>query len=274
MARKRLIYTLLYADGGFMLSRNFRLQRAGDVHWLLKNYHFEKVASCIDELLIIDVSRKSYNRDAFLSAVRSVVEGCFIPVALGGGIQDFETAAAFIESGADKIVVNSIFDINPSVVQQIASVYGSQCVIGGIDLRRSSTGSLEVLSQQGGISLGITPAERIDLMLKNGAGEILVQSVDRDGTGFGLDLSLVLAVGAPLSAPLIICGGCGKGAHMIEAFDRVEIDAVATANLFNFIGDGLLKARDELIGSGLDLAVWRSDDVLALRNSMVAACAF
>jgi len=271
MARKRVIYTLFYADGGFMLSRNFRLQRAGDVRWLLKNYHFETVASCIDELLIVDVSRKGYDREAFLAAVGSVVEGCFIPVALGGGIKDFETAALFVESGADKIVVNSLFDSDPAVVRRIADVYGSQCVIGGIDLRRTAAGTVEVLGQQGSVVLDSTPAERVQLMLDSGAGELLVQSVDRDGTGFGLDLDLTTVVGAPLAAPLILCGGCGKGSHMLEALVRPEVDAVATANLFNFIGDGLLKARSELTAGGLDLACWNSADVKALRNSMVAA---
>lgn len=273
MARKRVIYTLLYADGGFMLSRNFRLQRAGDVRWLLKNYHFETVSSCIDELLIVDVSRKGYDREAFLASVRRVVEGSFIPVALGGGIRDVETAAAFVASGADKVVVNSLFDTDPDVVRRIADVYGSQCIIGGIDLRRAPAGTLEVLGQQGRVSLALTPAERVRLMLNSGAGELLVQSVDRDGTGFGFDLDLPAAVGAPLAAPLILCGGCGKGSHMLEALARPEVDAIATANLFNFIGDGLLKARAELLASGLDLARWSSGDVQALHNSLVDRCA-
>lgn len=256
-----------------MLSRNFRLQRAGDVRWLLKNYHFETVASCIDELLILDVSRKGYDRAAFLDAVSTVVEGCFIPVALGGGIRDFETAAAFVESGADKIVVNTIFDIEPAVVRQIADVYGSQCVIGGIDLRRTTAGNIEVLGQQGGVVLDQTPVERVKRMLDSGAGEILVQSVDRDGTGFGLDLDLAALIGTPLAAPLILCGGCGKGSHILEALGRSDIDAVATANLFNFIGDGLLKARSELLANGLDLPIWNAGDVQVLRNSLVSKCA-
>lgn len=255
-----------------MLSRNFRLQRAGDVRWLLKNYHFETVATCIDELLILDVSRKGYDRAAFLSAVRNVVEGCFIPVALGGGVRDFKTAAAFIESGADKIVVNSIFDIEPSIVRRIADVYGSQCVIGGIDLRRTTKGDIKVLGQQGSIELNQTPAERVSQMLFHGAGEILVQSVDRDGTGFGFDLELAALIGTPLAAPLILCGGCGKSAHMLEALSRSDVDAIATANLFNFIGDGLLKARSELLANGLDLASWDAGDVHGLRNSLESKC--
>jgi cyclase len=155
-------------------------------------------------------------------------------------------------------------------VRQIADVYGSQCVIGGIDLRRTTTGKIEVLGQQGSVVLDQTPAERVMQMLDSGAGEILVQSVDRDGTGFGLDLDLAASIGSPLAAPLILCGGCGKGAHMLEALSRSDVDAVATANLFNFIGDGLIKARSELLANGLDLPTWDPGDVLALRNSLVS----
>lgn len=269
MAKKRVIYTLLYADGAFMLSRNFRLQRAGDVHWLLKNYHFETVASCIDELMILDVSRNGYDRIAFLKAVHIVLEGCFIPVALGGGISDFRTAATFVESGADKIVLNSLFDSDPTIVSDIAKVYGSQSIIGGIDLHRTAEGSIQALSLQGSVSLDLNPSSRIRLMCDSGAGELLVQSVDRDGTGFGFDLELLSVVDAPSSVPLILCGGCGKSAHMREALNQETVDAIATANLFNFIGDGLLKARTELVSSGLNFAQWNSVDLLALRGSML-----
>lgn len=255
-----------------MLSRNFRLQRAGDVRWLLKNYHFETVTSCIDELHILDVSRKNKDRNAFLSAVRSVVEGCFIPVALGGGIRDFETAAHLIESGADKIVINSLFNSDPSVVSRIANVYGSQCVVGGIDLRCPSKQPAEILVDQGSVSVKRTPVEHVRLMLDSGAGELLIQSVDRDGTGFGLDIGLTSVIGAPVTVPLILFGGCGKGEHMLEALSRPDVDAVATANLFNFIGDGLLKARQELLRSGLDLASWKNEAIQGLHNCMVAEC--
>lgn len=268
MAKKRVIYALLYANGGFMLSRNFRLQRAGDVRWLLKNYHFATVSACIDELLIIDVSRECNDRQAFLADVRKVIDNCFIPVALGGSIRDFETAATFVASGADKLVLNSAFDTHPDVVRRIADVYGSQCVIGGIDLRRKVEGGFEVVSGQATTALAMSPAQRVRLMRELGAGEILVQSIDRDGTGFGLDMDTLAAVDAPLDAPLILCGGCGKGAHMLEALQRSEVDAVATANLFNFIGDGLLKARGELMAHQLELAQWDSAEIELLRGSV------
>lgn len=268
MAKKRVIYTLLYSDGNFMLSRNFRLQRAGDVKWLLKNYHFISVAACIDELLIIDVSRGPMDRQAFLSAVRTVTESCFIPVALGGQILDFQTAASFIASGADKIVVNSAFDTDPDLVRRLADVYGSQCVIGGMDLRKNASGGYDVLSSQASKTVGASPRERLNTMLSVGAGEILVQSVDRDGTGNGFDFDMLEALGLPLSAPLILCGGCGRSDHMLQALTRPEVDAVATANLFNFIGDGLQKARSELLDRGLNLARWQSADVEKMSASV------
>ncbi|MES2755184.1 MAG: HisA/HisF-related TIM barrel protein [Pseudomonadota bacterium] len=266
MARKRVIFSLLYSHGSFMLSRNFRLQRAGSVTWLLRNYNFGSVATCIDELLILDVGRGETDSDAFLSDVRQVIDACFIPVALGGRIDSFDAAKRLIASGADKIVVNSVFDTDPDVVARIADSFGSQAVIGGIDVRRGAEGGYQVFTEQGGTPLTVAPAVRVDAMLAAGAGEILVQSIDNDGTGQGFDHATVAALGVSLNAPVIICGGCGKSDHMRSALLRPDIDAVATANLFNFIGDGLQTARGELLRDGLDLARWDSADIEQLRD--------
>lgn len=273
MAKKRVIYTLLYAEGGFMLSRNFRLQRAGDVNWLLKNYNFRNVSAYIDELIIVDVSRQNSDRKLFLEVVRKVIDCCFVPVALGGRIEDFETAARFIASGADKVVLNTIFDTSPEAARKIADVYGSQCIVAGVDVRmnKSAEGGYEALIAHGQRAAAQAPRDRIRGLLDNGAGEILLQSIDRDGTGFGFDLDSLRLMDAALDVPLILFGGCGKGSHMLEALRRPEVDAVATANLFNFIGDGLQKARAELLAHGLDLACWNGDEVERLRSSLAPA---
>lgn len=246
-----------------MLSRNFRLQRAGNVRWLLKNYGFGDLSAYIDELMIIDVSRQTIDRQKFLDDVREIIRGCFVPVALGGAIGTLDDARLLIASGADKIVVNRIFDTNCDVVRSIADMYGEQCIIGGIDLKRSPGGTFTVYSGQGTIPLTVAPHDRVQTMLAAGAGELLVQSIDRDGTGQGFDLDILAALTGPLPVPLILCGGCGKSEHMHTALERDDIDAIATANLFNFIGDGLQSARFELLAQGVDLAVW---DVMQIRS--------
>lgn len=250
MAKKRIIFTLLYENGSFMLSRNFRLQRAGDVNWLLRNYNFAHVAQSLDELIVIDVSRAEINRKKFLQSVSVISQNCFVPITIGGSITDFQTAAEFIEYGADKIIVNSIFDTDPGVVEQISSYFGRQCVVGGIDVVGSSVGEYRTAGKHAATVLEITPRERIELMIKSGAGEILLQSVDRDGTGNGFDLHLLQLCEQFSSVPLIVSGGFGKAEHIIDALRHEAVDAIATANLFNFIGDGLQKSRETVLRIG------------------------
>ena len=250
MAKKRIIFTLLYENGSFMLSRNFRLQRAGDVNWLLRNYNFAHVAQSLDEIIIIDVSRTAIDRTKFLRSVSVVSQNCFVPITIGGSITDFRTAAEFIDGGADKIIVNSIFDTDPHVVQQISSYFGRQCVVAGIDVVGSSDSKYRTAGKHNASILEIAPRERIALMVESGAGEILLQSVDRDGTGTGFDLNLLQLVERFSSVPLIVSGGFGKAEHIIDALRHESVDAIATANLFNFIGDGLQKARETVLRIG------------------------
>lgn len=250
-----------------MLSRNFRLQKAGDVRWLLKNYGFGDMSAYIDELMIVDVTRGPPDRIKFLGDVRHIIQGCFIPVSLGGSIKSLETARLFVANGADKIVVNSIFDEDAEVVRQIADTFGAQCVIGGIDLKRMPD-KYVVHTAQGQTPLTIEPRKRVDAMLDAGAGEILLQSIDRDGTGQGFDLDMMDAIGGKVRAPVILCGGCGKSGHMLEALGRSDVDAIATANLFNFIGDGLQTARLELLAGEMDLATWDVSRIRSLQNAL------
>ncbi|WOK35103.1 HisA/HisF-related TIM barrel protein [Sphingomonas sp. C3-2] len=249
-----------------MLSRNFRLQKAGDARWLLKNYKIADMSAFIDELMIVDVTRGPRDRQRFIEDIRQIATGCFIPLTLGGGIDSVEAASFFVANGADKVIVNSLFDDAPSIVRQIADTCGEQCVVGGIDLQRSDDGTYIVYTGQGSSALPISVHDRITMMLEAGAGEILLQSITRDGTGQGFDFEMIDEIGQALPVPLILCGGCGKGAHMREALQRHDVDAIATANLFNFIGNGLQTAREELLADGLDLARWDVSMIRSLHN--------
>jgi len=140
MAKNRVIFTLLYNEGSFYLSRNFRLQKGGNVGWLLKNFRFSELSRSIDELVILDVSRGNHDRSLFLAAVSEVISHCFIPVTLGGRIEKFRDAALFINSGADKLIFNSAYATAPDVVREVISTYGQQCVIGCIDVKRTEQG--------------------------------------------------------------------------------------------------------------------------------------
>jgi imidazole glycerol-phosphate synthase subunit HisF len=250
---KRIIFTLLHADGAYMLSRNFRLQRVGDIDWVLTNYRIREVSLGIDELMILDVSRDAADRDRFRREVRILVEECFVPVTVGGRITSPGDVARLFDVGADKVLLNTAFHADPGLCSEVAGRYGAQALIAGIDVRRQS---LQAGHPRASSSVGPDELERhaqraVDL----GAGEILLQSIDRDGTGNGLDLDLADRI-ASLKVPLIMMGGVGHATHFVQGLEHVDVDAVATANLFNFVGDSLVRTRSECRERGIDLARW------------------
>lgn len=264
MAKKRVIFTLLYSDGCFFLSRNFRLQKGGNVTWLLKNFKFSELSRSIDELIILDVTRGAKDRQKFVADVSEVIKACFIPVALGGTIDRFEDAALFIQSGADKLVFNSAYATAPDVVREVIYTYGQQCVVGCIDVKANEAGGYDAFVLNGRENVGSAFPQWVHQMQEVGFGELMIQSIDLDGTGFGLDLALPDQLPAGFDKPLIMCGGSGKSDHLFAGLAHAKVDAVATANLFNFIGDGLAKARLALFEGGLDLARWEAKDAKRL----------
>jgi cyclase len=242
-----------------MLSRNFRLQRVGDARWLNRNYNFSSIATSIDELVILDVSRGGCELDKFRRHVQDVTAGCFMPLALGGGIRDLARVRALMEFGADKVVVNTALHRAPDTVREIASVYGSQSIVGAIDFKRvGSTFTVFVEQGREAVSLGL--AETIRRAIDAGVGEIYLNSMDQDGTGQGFcaeALDALVALASEVSVPLIMAGGAGNARHLLDMISHPRVDAVATANLFNFVGDGLPLARAKLIEAGVPMAHWQ-----------------
>ena len=250
---KRIIFTLLHADGAYMLSRNFRLQRVGDIDWVLTNYRIREVSLGMDELMILDVSRDAADRDRFRREVRILVEECFVPVTVGGRITSLDEADRLFDVGADKVLLNTAFHVDPGLCAKVAGRYGSQALVAGIDVRRQP---LEVGHPRVSSSIQPDGLERhTDRAVDIGAGEILLQSIDRDGTGNGLDLDLADRT-ASLQVPLMMMGGVGHATHFVQGLKHPAVDAVATANLFNFVGDALVRTRSECRESGISLADW------------------
>ncbi len=266
MAKKRLIFTLLYNDGGFMLSRNFRLQRAGDIKWLKSNYNFKNIAFTIDELIILDVSRKGRNLDRFCEHIKVIAEECFIPIAAGGGITSYEQTKAIMNSGADKLVVNTTLFRAPNFVKELISTYGSQCIIASIDVKRRND-QAEIFIDNGSTKIEIAFNEYIDRITSLGIGEIYLNSMDRDGTGHGYMFDLLGQLNNSVNVPIITAGGAGNWHHLLEGLQHDMVDAAATANLFNFIGLGFPNARKQLLESGIDLARWETSNYLDLKKN-------
>lgn len=265
MAKKRLIFSLFYDDGGFMLSRNFRLQRAGNIEWLKTNYNFRKVSCSIDELVILDVSRNEKNISKFCEHIKMISEECFIPIAAGGGITSLGKARTVISSGADKLVLNSMLFENPDFVKQLVSTYGSQCVIASLDAKKTSSG-FELYVNNGSGKVPLPFREAIRYVTSLGIGELYLNSIDKDGTGQGYMFELLAQLGCTVKVPVILAGGAGNWHHLLEGLQHGMVDAAATGNLFNFIGNGFPKARVHLLESGINLAKWVSTDFVDLKN--------
>lgn len=251
MLKKRLIFTLLHSDGQYCLSRNFRLQRVGDMAWLQTNFSLDLITKVIDELHVLDVSAGPRGGGNFLRDLETLVDSCFVPVAAGGGISGLADVERLLRAGADKVVVNTLLASDPARVQAISDSVGAQCVVASIDVHRDATGAAvrAVGEAYDGLSVRLA-AERAVAV---GAGELLIQSVDRDGTGQGLDLQVLAQIPEDSSVPLVLMGGAGNADHLRAALASERVSAVATANLLNFVGDGLASARYALRCAGVVL---------------------
>jgi cyclase len=256
MLKKRVIFTLLYNNGNFMLSRNFRLQKVGNLEWLEKNYNFSHISYSIDVLVVLDVTRGKKSPNEFCSALKKITEGCFVPIAAGGGITNLEDARNLLRSGADKVVINSALYNDDGFIGCLASEFGRQCVVASIDVKLSPSDGYQVWSQCGSNCLDGTAASWVERIMWDDVGELYLNSMDQDGTGQGYDMGLLDLLPQNTSKPVILAGGVGNASHLAAGLSDPRVDAVATAHLFNFVGDGLKQARKSLISSGIDLPFW------------------
>jgi cyclase len=249
-----------------MLSRNFRLQKVGTIDWLLNNYDFASVSHGLDELMILDVSRGKRNPEDFADKVKHIGSLCFIPMTVGGGVTSFDIAQQYMRSGADKLLVNSAFYSDPALCGSLASHFGRQCIVAGIDYRMTPQNTRAVMVANGSQEVKVDLSNWVDFLQQNGAGEILFQSMHQDGTGMGLDISVVDELRNPPEVPCILLGGVGKAEHIVAGLRHPTIDAVATANLFNFIGTAFLDVRRSIAAAEVDIAQWDDRDYALLRD--------
>lgn len=258
MLRKRIIFSLVYCNDYFMQSRNFRLQKVGNLNWLEKNYKFQSIAFSIDELIVLNASKSEKNISQFAATVSNLVNDVFIPIAAGGGIRTYEDAELLFNSGADKLVLNSALTESPSLIKKLVKQYGSQSIVASIDYKKVN-GIIEVFKRDGNFKIDMPLIEYINYLENLEVGEIYLNSIDKDGTGFGYDFETIKILENKIKLPLIIAGGAGNESHLMEGLRLNEVSAVATANLFNFIGDGLPKARRKILNMGGNIADWNAN---------------
>jgi cyclase len=198
-----------------------------------------------DEIVLLDITATSGNRNTLLDAVRATARSLFVPFTVGGGIRQLEDAAAVFDAGADKIAINSAAVRDPELIGKIAGRFGSQAVVVAIDARKSE-GSFEVFVAGGRVPAGRDAIQWAREAAACGAGEILLTSMDRDGTRSGFDCELVRAVAEAVSIPVIASGGAGSARDFIEVFREGRADAALAASIFHFGLEDIAELKREL----------------------------
>ncbi len=232
MHTKRIIPCLDVKNGRVVKGVNFiNFKDAGDPAEVGAAYD----KSGADELVFLDITASSDARDTAVEMVRKVAEKVFIPFTVGGGIRTVDHFKAILREGADKVSVNSAAIMNPNLISEAADKFGSQCVVVAIDAKRRADGTGFTIYKNGGrVDMGIDAVEWAMKAEKLGAGEILLTSMDGDGTKAGYDLELTRAVAENVSIPVIASGGAGTMEHFYEAFTEGKAEAALAASLFHF----------------------------------------
>ena len=232
MHTKRIIPCLDIKDGRVVKGINFaNLRDAGDPADVAAAY----TQAGADEVVFLDITASSDSRTTQLEWVREVASRLFIPFTVGGGIRTVEDFREILREGADKISVNSAAIMNPGLISEAAEKFGSQCVVVAIDAKRRADGSGWSIYKNGGrVDMGMDAVEWAVKAEQLGAGEILLTSMDRDGTRNGYDLDLTVAVAGAVSIPVIASGGAGKPEHFYEALTAAGAEAVLAASLFHY----------------------------------------
>lgn len=249
MLKRRIIPVELLLGGRLVKPVEFGVYRdVGDPVKSSKVYSDQDA----DELILLDIDRDHRNVAVLAEVVRRVAAECFVPLTAGGGVTSAEDAAALIAAGADKVVVNGIVYRDPGVTEAIAGRFGAQAVVAGVDARLGPGGDYILYSDCGRHAEQVNLEGHIAACVAHGAGEILVQSIDRDGTMAGYDLNLVRRAAAASSVPVIALAGAGHFLHLREVFD-VGADAAACGSLFNFGDNNPLRAKAFLKNYGIPL---------------------
>jgi cyclase len=228
---QRVIPCLDVTDGRVVKGVEFvNLRDAGDPVEMAAVYNREGA----DELVFLDITASSDSRETMIDVVRRTADQIFIPLTVGGGIRTVEDIRALLSAGADKISINTAALARPELIGEGADIFGTQCITVAIDARKTATGTWEVYTHGGRRSTGLDAVDWAAEAARLGAGEILLTSMDQDGTLAGYDLPLLEAVAAAVNIPVIASGGAGTLPHFAEALQAGRADAVLAASLFHF----------------------------------------
>ncbi len=247
MLKTRIIPTLLWKNIGLVKGIGFDSWRiVGTVLPAIKVYNTRQV----DELIIVDILATRENSELDLRALEDFSAECFVPLTVGGGIKNIDDVRKILCAGADKVCINSALFETPELVSEIAKKFGTQCVVGSIDAKKVN-GKYECFSHSGTKSTGKEVVEWAKYLESLGAGEILITSIEKDGTMEGYDLELIKKVTEAVKIPVIASGGAGNYEDMYNALDKAKASAVAAASIFHFTQQTPLEAKRYLSSKGI-----------------------
>ena len=251
MLKKRVIPVLLLREGRMVKGVQFANYRdTGNPRTAVRIYS----AQDADELVFLDIQGSLASRNALVAVVRDAAQECFVPLAAGGGIEDVEDVRELLAVGADKVVVTTAAVTRPGLVARIADRFGVQCVIAGIDYRSGSEGA-RVWIRSGTEATPLDPLEHALALAAEGAGEILLNCIDRDGSMSGYDLEMAQRVAAAVPVPVIVAGGAGNFMHLAELLRDTDASAAACASLFHFGDNNPIRARSYLRNLNIPMRV-------------------
>lgn len=247
MLKRRIIPVLLLKGGRMVKGRQFADYRdTGDPISASRIYSAQKA----DELVFIDIEASHQNRTTLTALIERVSEECFMPLTVGGGIRSVEDIRVLLRAGADKIIVNTAASEVPGLIAGAADQFGRQCIVVGIDVRREQ-GEYRVYTHCGRVPTSLQLSAHLSEMEKMGAGEFLINSIDRDGMMQGYDHDLLRLVRSGTSRPVIAMGGAGHFQHLADVLQADLAHAVACASLFHFGDNNPIRARSFLKNKGI-----------------------
>jgi len=246
---KRIIPCLDVDNGRVVKGVKFvDIRDAGDPVEIARRYDREGA----DEITFLDITATHHNRDTIVHVVEQVASEVFIPLTVGGGIRTLDDIRRMLNAGADKVAINSAAVFNPDFVREAAERFGSQCIVVAIDAKKVGD-SWEIFTHGGRKPTGINAIEWAEKMVNYGAGEILLTSMDRDGTREGFDLSLTRAISEAVSVPVIASGGVGCLDHLVDGIIEGKADAVLAASIFHFAEYTIQQAKEHLATRGIEV---------------------
>ena len=252
MLKKRIIALLLLNDNRLIKTINFDKYRdVGDPISTAKILS----DSDADEIILLDINRKKKSIKDLAKHINHICENCFVPLSVGGGIKNIENAVHIIKSGADKIILNSICYKNYLVISEISNRLGKQAVIASVDVRKEKN-KYVLFSENGKKKESVTLEDHLRKLVESGVGEIMINSIDLEGTMSGIDLNLVSKVSAYVNVPVISTGGIGNYDHIKDVFTQSSSSAVACGSLFNFTDSNPIRTKYYLKSYNIPLRIY------------------